>query len=259
VRSLSLSRPGGNATGFMLHEYSLSGKWLELLKEIAPKVTRAAVLRDVGIVAGIGQFAVIQSVAPSLGVEVSPINVRDAADIERAIAAFARSNSNGALIVPASALALTHRVLIITLAARHNLPVIYFTRPFVVSGGLISYGSDPADQYRRAASYVDRILRGEKPGDLPVQAPTKYDLIINLKTVALGKARERRIRDESVKPLKEVQLVKVQPGQSRSGQAGSECCLSPGDWRVRSVHSKEAGREGSAPTSDMIATPTPSV
>ena len=135
----SLSRPGGNATGFMLHEYSLSGKWLELLKEIAPRVTRAAVLRDVGIVAGIGQFAVIQSVAPSLGVEVSPINVRDAADIERAIAAFARSNGDSGLIVPASALALTYRSLIITLAARHKLPAIYFTRPFVVSGGLISY------------------------------------------------------------------------------------------------------------------------
>ena len=182
----SLARPGGNATGFMQFEYSLSGKWLELLKEIAPGVTRAAVLRDAAITAGIGQFAVIQSVAPSVGVDVSPINVRDAAEIERAITAFARS-SNGGLIVTASALSSMHRDLIITLAARHKLPAIYFARYCVTGGGLISYGADFIDQYRRAAAYVDRILKGEKPADLPVQAPTKYELVINLKTAkALG-------------------------------------------------------------------------
>ena len=172
----SLARPGGNATGFMQFEYSLSGKWLELLKEIAPGVTRAAVLRDPAITAGIGQFAVIQSVAPSLGVEVSPVNVRDAAEIERAVAAFARS-ANGGLIVTASALASVHRDLIVTLAARHKLPAVYSARVFVTGGGLISYGADSVDQYRRAAGYVDRILKGEKPADLPVQAPTKYELV----------------------------------------------------------------------------------
>jgi putative ABC transport system substrate-binding protein len=182
----SLSRPGGNATGFTQFEYSLSGKWLELLKEIAPGVTRAAVLRDPAITAGIGQFAVIQSVAPSLGVEVIPISVRDAAEIERAIAAFARS-ANGGLIVTASGLATVHRNLIVTLAARHKLPAVYIERFFVTAGGLIAYGPNFIDQYRRAAVYVDRILKGEKPADLPVQAPTKYDLVINLKTAkALG-------------------------------------------------------------------------
>ena len=170
----------------MQFEYSLSGKWLELLKQIAPGVTRAAVLRDPAITAGIGQFAVIQSVAPSLGVEVSAINVRDAGEIERAVAAFARSR-NGGLIVTASALAVRHRELIIALAARHKLPAVYYRRYFVTSGGLISYGPDLVDQYRRAAGYVDRILKGEKPADLPVQAPTKYELVINLKTAkALG-------------------------------------------------------------------------
>ena len=182
----SLARPGGNATGFMTFEYSLSGKWLELLKQIAPSVTRAAVLRDPAIASGIGQFGAIQAVAPSLGVEVSPVNVRDAAEIERAVAAFARS-SNGGLIVTASASAIVHRDLIITLAARHKLPAVYFERFFVAAGGLISYGPDFVDQYRRAAGYVDRILKGEKPADLPVQAPTKYELVINLKTAkALG-------------------------------------------------------------------------
>jgi putative ABC transport system substrate-binding protein len=182
----SLARPGGNVTGFMQFEYSLSAKWLELLKQIAPGVTRAAVLRDPAITAGIGQFAVIQSVAPSVGVEVSPVNVRDAGEIERAVTAFARS-SNGGLIVTGSALAAGHRNLIITLAARHKLPAIYFSRPFVTAGGLISYGPDLVDQYRRAAPYVDRILKGEKPADLPVQAPTEYELVINLKTAkALG-------------------------------------------------------------------------
>jgi putative tryptophan/tyrosine transport system substrate-binding protein len=181
----SLSRPGGNATGFVLFEYSLSAKWVELLKQIAPGVTRAAVLRDPAT-SGIGQFAIVQSVAPSVGVEVSPINLRDAGEIERAVTAFARA-ANGGLIVAASALATVHRDLIITLAARHKLPAVYYNRLFVTDGGLISYGPDPLDQYRRAAGYVDRILKGEKPANLPVQAPTKYELVINLKTAkALG-------------------------------------------------------------------------
>jgi putative tryptophan/tyrosine transport system substrate-binding protein len=182
----SLSRPGGNATGFMLFEYSLSGKWLELLKEIAPGVTRAAVLRDPTTTSGIGQFAVMQAVAPAVGVEVSPVNVRDAAEIERAVAAFARV-PNGGIIVTATPLASVHRDLIGTLAARHKLPAVYFDRFIVVRGGLISYGADFRDQFRLAAGYVDRILRGAKPADLPVQAPTKYDLVVNLKTAkALG-------------------------------------------------------------------------
>jgi putative tryptophan/tyrosine transport system substrate-binding protein len=177
----SLSRPGGNATGFLLFEYDLSAKWLELLKEIVPGVTRAAVLRDPTAITGIGQFAVIQSVARSVGVEVSPLNLRDASETERAVTAFARS-SNGGLIVPASALATVQRNLIVELAARHRLPAVYFERLFVASGGLISYGADLPNQYRRAAAYVDRILKGEKPADLPVQAPTKYELVINMKT-----------------------------------------------------------------------------
>jgi ABC-type uncharacterized transport system substrate-binding protein len=183
----SLARPGGNATGFMLFEYGLSGKWLELLKQIAPGMTRAAVIRDPTITGGIGQFAAIQSVAPSVGVEVSPVNVRDAEEIERAVTAFARS-SNGGLIVTASPLAAAvHRDLIVALAARHKLPAIYASRIFVASGGLTSYAPDLVDQYRRAASYVDRILKGEKPADLPVQAPTKFELVVNLKTAkALG-------------------------------------------------------------------------
>jgi putative tryptophan/tyrosine transport system substrate-binding protein len=182
----SLSQPGGNTTGFMQFEYGLSGKWLELLKQIAPSVTRAAVLRDPAITSGIGQFAVMQSVAPSVGVEVRAINVRDADEIERSVAAFARS-SNGGLIVTASALSLSHRELIIALAARHKLPAVYYRRYFVTSGGLISYGYDIVDHFRRAAGYVDRILKGQRPADLPVQAPTKYELVINLKTAkALG-------------------------------------------------------------------------
>jgi putative tryptophan/tyrosine transport system substrate-binding protein len=182
----SLARPGGNVTGFIQFEYTLSGKWLELLKQIAPGVTRVAVLRDAAITSGIGQFAVIQSVAPSVGVDVSAINVRDAGEIEGDIADFARS-SNGGLILTASALANAHRDLIIALAARHKLPAVYYRRHFVTSGGLISYGYDLIDQCRRAAGYVDRILKGEKPADLPVQAPTKYELVINLKTAkALG-------------------------------------------------------------------------
>jgi putative ABC transport system substrate-binding protein len=170
----------------MQFEYSLCGKWLELLKEIASGVTRAAVLRDSAIAAGIGEFAVIQSVAPSVGVDVSPVDVRDAAEIERAVAAFARS-ANGGLILTASPLALVHHKLIIALAAQYKLPAVYAERLYVAAGGLISYGANFADQYRQAAGYVDRILKGAKPADLPVQAPTKYELAINLKTAkALG-------------------------------------------------------------------------
>jgi len=182
----SLARPGGNATGFTIYEYGISGKWLELLKEIAPHVTRAAVIRDPAIAAGLGSWGAIQSVAPSLGVELRPLGVRDAGEIERVVTAFARS-SNGGLIVTGSALAIVHRELIATLAARHRLPAVYPLRLFVTVGGLISYGPDSIDPYRLAAGYVDRILKGEKAADLPVQAPTKYELVINLTTAkALG-------------------------------------------------------------------------
>jgi putative tryptophan/tyrosine transport system substrate-binding protein len=177
----SLARPGGNATGFTLWEYGIGGKWLELLKEIAPGTTRAAVIRDPAIAAGVGLWGAIQTAAPSLGVELRPLGVRDAGEIERAIAAFARS-PNGGLIVTGSTLATVHRDLIVTLAARHRLPAVYPARYFVVEGGLISYGPGLVDQYRDAAGYVDRILKGEKPADLPVQAPTKYELTINVKT-----------------------------------------------------------------------------
>jgi putative ABC transport system substrate-binding protein len=182
----SLARPGSNATGFSEFEYGISAKWLELLKEIAPRVTRAAVLRDAIIPQGAGQFAVIQAAAPPFRVDVSPFDSRDAGEVERAITAFALS-ANGGLIVTASGSAIVQRDVIVTLAARHNLPAVYFQRSFVTSGGLISYGPDPIDPHRRAAGYVDRILKGEKPSDLPVQAPTKYELVINLKTAkALG-------------------------------------------------------------------------
>jgi putative ABC transport system substrate-binding protein len=182
----SLARPGGNATGFTIFEYGMSGKWLELLKEIAPGVKRAAVLRDPAIASGIGQFAAIQSVAPSLGMELSPVDVRDAGEIERGIMAFGRS-SNGGLIVTASALATRHRDLIVALAARYKLPAVYGGRWFVTGGGLFSYGPDYVDQFRRTAGYVDRVLKGEKPADLPVQSATKYETVINLKTAnALG-------------------------------------------------------------------------
>jgi putative ABC transport system substrate-binding protein len=182
----SLARPGGNATGFTLFEYGLSGKWLELVKEIAPPITRAAVLLDPASPAESGMFTAIQSVAPSVGVELSPFGMRDAGEIERALTAFA-SGSNGGLIVLGSTLANIHRELIITLAARHRLPAVYSDRLFVVSGGLISYGPNRIEQFRRGAAYVDRILKGEKPSDLPVQAPTQYELVINLKTAkALG-------------------------------------------------------------------------
>jgi putative ABC transport system substrate-binding protein len=178
----SLARPGGNVTGFMGFEFSLGGKWLELLKEMMPSLTQAAVLRDVAFGGGTSLFAVIQAMAPSLKVEVTPINMRDAAEIERAVAAFARS-PNGGLIVTAGAATQLYRDLILKLAARHKLPAVYNERSFVTSGGgLISYGPDFVDQYRRAAGYVDRILKGEKPADLPVQAPTKYELVININT-----------------------------------------------------------------------------
>jgi putative tryptophan/tyrosine transport system substrate-binding protein len=182
----SLARPGGNTTGFMTLEYSLSGKWLELLKQIAPDTTRAAILRDPTQGAGTGLFAAIQAVAPSLRVEVSPVDMRAADQIERSIEAFART-ANGGLVVTAGASAVVHGDLIVALAARHRLPTVYYERFYVLAGGLMSYGPDRIDQYRRAAGYVDRILRGEKPADLPVQAPTKYELVINLKTAkALG-------------------------------------------------------------------------
>jgi putative ABC transport system substrate-binding protein len=182
----SLARPGGNATGFTTFESSIGVKWLEVLKQIIPGLTRVAVIRDPSIAAGIGQWGAIQGAAPSFGVELNPINVGDAGGIKRAIEAFARFSSGG-LIVTGSGLALVHRDLIITLAAQHKLPAIYFERYFVAAGGLISYGPDFLDQYRHAASYVDRILKGEKPADLPVQAPTKLELVINLKTAkALG-------------------------------------------------------------------------
>jgi putative ABC transport system substrate-binding protein len=176
----SVARPGGNVTGFVQLDYSLAGKWMELLKEIAPEVTRVAVLREPGA-AGIGLWAVIQSVAQSMSVEVRSISSTDPAAMERNVAAFA-SSPNGGLIVPVSASGLVHRDLIISLAARHRLPTVYAYRVFVVNGGLLTYSTDISNQYRRAASYVDRILKGEKPGELPVQSPTKYDLVINLKT-----------------------------------------------------------------------------
>jgi putative ABC transport system substrate-binding protein len=182
----SLARPGGNITGFSPWEYGIGAKWLELLKQIAPSVTRVAVLRDPAITAGIGLWGAIQSVSPSFGVELRPIDVRDASEMERVLAAFAGS-PNGGLVLTGSAWAIVHRDLIIALAARHRLPAVYYERYFAAAGGLISYGSDNVELFRLAAGYVDRILRGEKPADLPVQHPTKYDLVINLKTAkALG-------------------------------------------------------------------------
>src|SRR3954465_13287981 len=184
----SLARPGGNATGFMTVEYSMGGKWLELLKQIAPGVARAAVLRDPTQGSATGQFGAIQAVAPALGVEAIPVNLRDVNEIERAVATVAGSG-NGGLIVAAGGSASRHRNLIITLAARHKLPAVYFERSFVTAGGLLSYGPDRVDNFRRAATYVDRILKGEKPADLPVQTPTKYETVLNLKTAkALGLA-----------------------------------------------------------------------
>jgi putative tryptophan/tyrosine transport system substrate-binding protein len=186
AKRLEASRPGGNATGFATQDYRFGGKWLELLKEISPGTTRAAVIRDAAITVGLGMFGAIQSIGPSLGVEVSPINVRDAGEMERTINAFARS-SKGGLIVTPSGLATTNRDLIIKLAARHKLPAVYNARHFVAAGGLASYGIDEVDQFRRAAGYVHRIFKGERPADLPVQTPTKFELVINLKTAkALG-------------------------------------------------------------------------
>jgi putative ABC transport system substrate-binding protein len=182
----SMAHPGGNATGFTNFEYGMAGKWLELLKEITPRLTRAAVLRESAIAAGPGQFGAIQAVAPALGVELRPIDVRDASEIERDITAFAQSANSG-LIITGSPAATVYRDLIIALAARFRLPAVYNSRFYVTSGGLMAYGPDYVDQFRRAAGYVDRILKGEKPADLPVQAPTKYELIVNLKTArALG-------------------------------------------------------------------------
>ena len=182
----SLAHPGGNATGFTVFDYSIGGKWLELLKEIAPRITRAAVLRDTGVSLGPALLSSIQTVAPSFGVEVRPVDIRDAKELERAITLFAQG-SNGGLIVTGSPSAVSHRELIIELATRYQLPAIYYTSRFVADGGLISYGPDYADQFRLAASYVDRILKGEKPSELPVQNPTKFELVINLKTAkALG-------------------------------------------------------------------------
>jgi putative ABC transport system substrate-binding protein len=184
----SLARPGGNITGFAIFEYSIGAKWLELLKQVAPHVTRAAVLQQAGLPAALGEFGAVQTAGPALGVEVKPLNVRDAASIEAGVTSFAQA-PNGGMIVVAGALPQRHRDLIITVTARTKLPTVYFERSFVTAGGLTSYGANETDQYRRAASYVDRILRGEKPADLPVQAPTKYELIINLKTAkALGLA-----------------------------------------------------------------------
>jgi putative ABC transport system substrate-binding protein len=191
VRSIGVLSNLGAATGFTQYDFSISAKWLELLKQIAPGVTRAGVLRDPATSAGLGQFGAIQAAATSVGVEVIPVNVREAPEIERAVASFARS-ANGGLILTASALVAVHRDLIIALAGRHKLPAIYYERFFAAAGGLISYGADLIEQYRLAAGYVDRILKGEKPADLPVQNPTKYELIINLKTAkALWTCRRR--------------------------------------------------------------------
>ena len=177
----SLAQPGGNATGFTIYEYSMGGKWLEVLKEVAPHLTRAAVLRDPGVASGLGLFGAAQAVAPSLRMELTPVDVRDAGGIERGVTGFA-SSSNGGLIITGSAAALGHRDLIIGLAARYRLPTIFPGRVWVTQGGLVSYGPDQIDPYRRAAEYVDRILKGERPSDLPVQAPTRFELVINLKT-----------------------------------------------------------------------------
>ncbi len=212
----SLARPGGNLTGFMQYEYGLSGKWLELLKEIAPGVTRVAVLRDPTEPAGIGQFAAIQSMAPSLGMMVNPVNVHETPEIERAVPSFART-SNGGLIVPGSAPAALHRELIIALAARYKLPAVYSNPVFVTDGGLVSYGPDRIEQYRRAPEYVDRILKGEKPADLPVQAPTKYEWCSTSRPRNVGTrragdgARPRRPRDRVANPR-----VPTEPGRARA-------------------------------------------
>jgi putative tryptophan/tyrosine transport system substrate-binding protein len=184
----NLARPGGNATGFTSFDYGIGGKWLELLREAVPGVKRLGILRDADITAGIGQWSAIQAVAPIMGIEVTPINVRDPADLQQAIADFARG-LNGGLVITSGAAPVRHRALIVRLAAEHKLPAIYYAKAFVTTGGLMSYGADRLDQFRRAADYVDRILDGEKPADLPVQAPTRYELVVNLKAAnALGLA-----------------------------------------------------------------------
>ena len=177
----SMSRPGGNATGFINFEYGMGAKWLELLKQISPSVSRAAIIRDPTITAGIGQWGAVQAVAPSLGIDIIPVNIHESGEVERTLAGLAAS-TRGGVIVTGSALAVLNRELIVTLAARHKLPAVYYERLFVMAGGLVSYGADLVEQYRQAAGYVDRILKGDKPADLPVHAPTRYELVINLKT-----------------------------------------------------------------------------
>ena len=244
----SLARPGGNATGFMTFEYSISGKWLELLKQIAPGVTRAAILRNPDQGSGTAQFGVIQAVALALRMEVNPINMRDADQIERAVAAFAGSQ-NGGLIQTASGVAQVYRKLVIALAARHKLPAIYYERSFVAAGGLASYGPDYVDQYRRAANYVDRILKGEKPADLPVQAPTKYDLVINLKTAkALGldvppiAARPRRRGDR----MRRREFITV--ARRRGGRVADRGAGAAGGDADRGLRHQSIGRCQRAPS-----------
>jgi putative ABC transport system substrate-binding protein len=221
----SLARPGGNATGFMSFEYSLSGKWLELLMQIAPNVTRAAVLRDPSQGSGTSQFAAIATAAPLLKVDVSPVNMRDAGEIERAVAAFARP-SNGGLITTAAAAANVYRDLIIKLAAQHKLPTIFYERSFVAAGGLASYGPDFADQYRHAAGYVDRILKGEKPADMPVRVPTKNEMVINLKTAnATIAARPRRRGDRIASHFAAPPFVAYWPKADMSNAFSDVCFL----------------------------------
>ena len=257
----SLARPGGNTTGVTPFEYGMSGKWLELLKQIAPGMTRAAVLRDPSITAGVGQFAAIQSVAPLLGVELRPVDVRDAGEIERAVAAFAL-RSHGGLIVTLTGLTIRHRDLISTLAARHRLPAVYPYRYFVTSGGLISYGPNPIDEYRRAAGYVDRILKGEKPADLPVQAPTKYELVINLKTakalgldVAAVAARPRRRGDRIIAVL--LRLLTAAFGTTRTSRSPLDMSVHWGEavmrlWRLKRRSGPHKPRRGLHSCPDRI-------
>jgi putative tryptophan/tyrosine transport system substrate-binding protein len=239
-----LARPGGNATGFMTFEFSVGGKWLELLKHIAPAVTRVAILRDSATSTGIGQFGVIQAVAPSLGVAVTPMNVRDAGEIERAVAAFAQS-PNGGLIVAAGGSAIVHRDLIVKLASRHKLPAVYFNRVFVAAGGLISYGASVIDQYRQATGYIDRILKGEKLADLPVQGPAKYETVLNLKSAkALGldvpvtvAARADEVIELARRPQAgAIQLVQVRPA-SEPTRIGFACCRPKGRYPISSMMS----------------------
>jgi hypothetical protein len=237
-----LARPGGHATGFMLFEYSLSGKWLELLKELAPRVARAGILRDSNSPGGIGQYAAIQAVAPSIGLEANPIEVRDANEIERAIAAFAGS-ANGGLIVTSSALAVAHRKLIVALAARHRLPAVYAFRYYATSGGLISYGPDTTDPFRRAAGYIDRILKGEKPADLPVQLPTKYEGASSSRcSPARRRGRSRGGRNSRRCPWSDFSIL-ARRSQTPACSRHSERALPrPATQRARMSRSNSAGR-----------------